>query len=55
MSDKTFGMTEADIQKAESRASKLNDGNVPKGSEAAMMQVSWMTGHQAVSQSMDKY
>lgn len=55
MSDKTFGMTEADIQKAESRTSKAHDGNVPKGSEAAMMQVSCMADHNLVSGPMEKY
>lgn len=38
--EQTYYMTEADIQKAESKTSKLHGGDIPAGSEAAMMQVS---------------
>lgn len=38
MSENTYQMTEADVQKAESRTSKVHGGDVPAGSEAAMMQ-----------------
>jgi len=38
--EETFHLTEADVQKAESKASKAHKGDVPAGSDAAMMQVS---------------
>jgi len=37
--EETFHLTEADVQKAESKASKAHKGDVPAGSDAAMMQV----------------
>lgn len=38
MSEQTYHMTEADVQKSESRTSKAHGGDIPAGSEAAMMQ-----------------
>lgn len=37
--EETYHMTKEDIRKPQSATSKAHDGNIPKGSDAAMLQV----------------
>jgi hypothetical protein len=38
--EETYHMTKEDIKKPQSKTSNVHGGDIPKGSEAAMMQVS---------------